>query len=161
MRPILTVGPARPVRPAAAPGWWLLAGGLLGAVGCAGPPDDRVPTQPATGRVTVAGKAAPGALVTLHPAGGGLHPRGTAGADGTFTLSTYEQGDGAPAGDYRVTVVWPDPDFKPRTPGEVEELRAGGQAPDKLRGRYAGPESSGLTATVGPGPNELGPLELK
>jgi hypothetical protein len=34
-------------------------------------------------------------------------PFGTAGADGSFGLTTSRPGDGAPAGEYRVTVIWP------------------------------------------------------
>src|SRR5262249_46886055 len=36
-------------------------------------------------------------------------PVGRVGADGRFRLSTYLTGDGAPAGDYTVLVVWPGP----------------------------------------------------
>src|SRR5262249_3428590 len=76
---------------------------------------------------------------------------GFARADGSFELSTNKPGDGAPAGRYRVSIVWSrtDPD----------DNRSRG--PDLLRGRYARPEKSGLQVEVKEGPNQLAPFELQ
>ena len=71
-------------------------------------------------------------------------------ADGTFTLSTYTANDGAPQGEYLVTVVWPDPPRDAR----------GRPGPNRLPERYAQPETSGLRARVADGPNEF-TFELK
>jgi hypothetical protein len=69
-------------------------------------------------------------------------------ADGKFELRTFRPGDGAPAGEYKVTVSWSGPPS------------ADGSATDRLRGRYATPEKTELTATVADAPNELQPFEL-
>jgi hypothetical protein len=133
----------------------LLAGVGLLAVGLSscGLTDTRKPTFAVTGKVVDHGKPVPHATVVFHPADDAgpdaVKPRGTTTADGTFTLTTYDGNDGAPAGEYRVT---------------VEQWLAG--RPDegpssRLPAKYAKPESSGLTATVGAGPTELKPFEVK
>src|SRR5262245_35683473 len=72
----------------------------------------RAPVYPVTGQVLLdgSGKPAAGATVIFHPAKGATDsaPRAVGQADdqGTFTLTTYEKGDGAAAGDYVVTVEW-------------------------------------------------------
>ena len=128
---------------------WLtaLALSLIAVCGCGGSAEDRTPVFPAKGKVTVAGKAAERAQVVFHPvADAGPNtprPTGVVGADGTFTLSTYTEGDGAPAGEYVVTVVWPE-----------SASAIGGDADtggDRLGGRYANPKTSGLKATVADG----------
>jgi hypothetical protein len=53
-----------------------------------------------------------GALVVFHPVDPefgkriGGKPFGKVNDDGTFTLTTYTKGDGAPEGEYGVTVDW-------------------------------------------------------
>ncbi|MEW4568595.1 carboxypeptidase regulatory-like domain-containing protein [Tautonia sp. JC769] len=142
----------------------------LGLIGCSRETDGeaRPPLVPAEGRATVEGAPAIGARVMLHPTdpelvGLGLFPHGTVDDSGAFVLSTYEQADGAPAGRYRVTVTWPDLDYRPRSPLEREELALGGSPPDRLRGRYADPDLSGLELTIegdGSSPQALPPIEL-
>lgn len=106
---------------------------------------------PVTGKVTLAdGRPIERATVVLHPVGGAgdaVKPRGTVAADGTFTLTSLTTGDGAPAGEYRVTV----------------ELWLAGSRPDdppvnRLPAKFADPGKSGLTVTVNQGPTELKPL---
>ena len=99
----------------------------------------------------VNGKPAVGAFVLFIPALESANspdprPRATVGDDGSFRLSTYGTEDGAPAGDYLVTVTWP-------LDGRDDE--------DKLRGRYAEPGRSKLKATVKEGPTEVPPFRLK
>lgn len=125
---------------------------LLG-VGCNGPRTAAV--YPVTGTLTVSGTPAAKAMVAFHPlneiASQPVLPVATTGPDGTFRLMTYVAGDGAPAGDYVVTVVWPD-DSQPRD--ECEDVLRH----DRLGARYADPAKSPWHVTVGPGPNEL-PLQ--
>jgi hypothetical protein len=85
-------------------------------------------------------------------------PRGRADRDGHFTLTTYEFGDGAPAGEYVVTIIWraPLPGASPHD--EVLEYAAGG--PDQLEGRYADPATSPLRVTIKPESNELAPFDV-
>lgn len=131
---------------------------LAVSLGCGG--DDRVKLYPVTGIVTVKGQPAEGAQVVLFLADeslrGGGHPlpSGVTGPDGTFSLSSFKPNDGAPAGDYQVTIVWPEEvKINPNNP-ETPPAR------DRLKDRYAAPAQSGLTATVEAGPTELKPFEL-
>lgn len=138
-------------------------------VGCEGQSSDpeRVPVFTTLGRVTVNGQPVAGANVRFHPADVeqakvGLFPQATTDADGNFKLSTYGQMDGGPAGDYKVTVTWPDVDFKPQTGEQREALLEGGEKPDKFRGKYANPETSRLKATIlSEDDQELSPIESK
>jgi hypothetical protein len=112
---------------------------------------------PVTGEVRLGGKPAENALVVFHPATGdlpgGLRPSGRTGADGKFCLSTYESGDGAPVGEYRVTISLPKP---PAGPNPDLDL-----APDRLKGRYANPATSKLHARIEDQENVLAPFEVK
>src|SRR5262249_21168952 len=72
----------------------------------------RRPTHPVVGKVVLNGQPVAGACgVFASTAKEPRPPRADAftEADGSFVLSTYEAGDGAPVGDYKVTVVWRKP----------------------------------------------------
>lgn len=106
-------------------------------------------TYSATGSVTVNGEKAEGAIVMLFPAGEPVDKRnskpwGQVDADGTYRLGTYDREDGAPVGDYEVTLVW-----------------SAGLSPDRLKGAYNSPAKSVMTVTIAPGTNELPPIELE
>lgn len=128
----------------------LCLSGLL-ACGCG---SGRKPVFPITGKVLVNGKPAAHAMVVFHPVGENgpdvVKPRGKVETDGSFTLTTYDGNDGAPAGDYQVT---------------VEQWLSSGKADEgpsnRLPARYAKPDTSGLTAKVNPTPNTLEPFALK
>lgn len=111
-------------------------------------------TYPATGRVTINGQPAEGAVVTLHPTGQKVDQRnskpwGIVQEDGRVTLKTYEKGDGAPASQYNVTIKWPEDLSKPST-----------AMTDRLGGRFSRPERSQWTVTIEEGENELEPIEI-
>lgn len=116
--------------------------------------------HPTFGRVTVNGAPAPGAEVVLYGATqeltgkGTIPPEGVADEDGVFHLQSYEPADGAPAGKFKVSVIWLE-----EPPANVNFDTY--QPKDRLKGRYADPEKSGLTVEVPEGGGELPPLELK
>ena len=75
--------------------------------GSDGPPHVVVPVFPVDGKVVLGDKPAHKALVTFHasnPVAGVPLPQAVVRDDGTFSLTTYETGDGAPAGNYVVTI---------------------------------------------------------
>ncbi len=76
-------------------------------------------------------------------------PTGTVDDAGTVRLSTFAQDDGAPAGEYKVTVE------------QWTTLRPDEGPANRLPAKYAKPETSGLTATVSDRPTDLPTLELK
>jgi hypothetical protein len=71
------------------------------------------------------------------------------GADGTFQLGTYKRNDGAPPGEYDVTVTW----TKPLIPGEPDEMSL-------VPPRYLTPQTSKLHAQVKAEVNDLPPFNL-
>ncbi len=123
---------------------------------------DRPPCYPVHGEIFVTqGKdrtPAAGAVVVFHPAvpASGDVPRPTAhvGEDGKFVLTTYVKGDGAPVGDYAITIEWvpprPPPPYRPKQTG------------DRLQGRYSDPRTSQMRYSVErKKDNNVPPIELK
>jgi hypothetical protein len=104
------------------------------------------------------GNPAVGALVVFHPVNSGdahaTRPLGYVDRQGAFELTTYEQGDGAPAGEYVVTIEW-----RERSPSPFGPQKEGA---DRLRGRYSDPKTSKLRAVVQRrGQNELPAMRLE
>lgn len=78
---------------------------LLPCLLMAGCGDGRPPmAAPVTGRVLLDGKPLEFGGIMFQPSGG-PPARGQIGADGQFSLSTYEPGDGAPIGKHQVRVT--------------------------------------------------------
>jgi hypothetical protein len=120
-----------------------LLAAALAAPGCGGPR-----LSPVRGQVFYKGEPAAGALLAFHPKGPAAapnRPTATVGPDGSFTVSTFAADDGAPDGEYGVTVVWLRPPAGAAK--AIDPERAAG-ATDRLNGRYANPNSPKLTATV-------------
>lgn len=122
--------------------------------GCSGK-GDHLPVNHVKGTLFINDKPAPGAKVVLHPWSNpsfppGLRPSAEVGADGSFEISTYGTGDGAPAGDYIITVSWPMPKDDPQ-----DEF-----PPDRLKNAYSDPRSAKFRAQIKPGENELPPLKI-
>src|SRR3954452_23234255 len=76
----------------------------LGIVlGCSN--SSRPPRYPVTGTVTYQGKPLAGAVITFVPTGAdGEAASAFSDADGKYALTTWEAGDGARPGEYRVKV---------------------------------------------------------
>jgi hypothetical protein len=116
--------------------------------------DDHKPVFPVRGQVFFQDKPASGALVLFHPVNDpdpqAPRPRGRVDPDGAFVLSTYAVSDGAPAGDYVVTIDW----RQPTIPGR------GGGGPSLLPPQYSTPEASPLRATVREETNDLALFQI-
>jgi hypothetical protein len=128
----------------------------LTIAGCA-EADNRKPTYPVKGRITVDGKPPGSALqVECHPVAGIDTRNPTVSRTetdelGNFQISTYAAGDGVPAGDYVLTVTWLTFNLMSRDYS----------GPDKLNDRYSDPEKSEIKVTVMPGePTDLGEIKL-
>jgi len=108
------------------------------------------------GKVTVDGKAVGELQVALHDASGPdtkqpTYPQGFTNPDGTIRISTYEEGDGAPAGEYNVTFSWQ----------EYNLISRGFSGPDKLNKKYSDPKTTPIKLSLGQGKsNDLGTVEL-
>ena len=110
--------------------------------------------QPVRGQVLFEGQPAEGVQVVFQPTSEmngreKLISSGKTGADGSFTLTTYPDGEGAPVGDYIVLASW-----YPSNAREVENAR------NKLPAKYANAAEPVLKATVKIGENQLEPFRL-
>ncbi|HQZ66277.1 MAG TPA: hypothetical protein PLY87_14410 [Planctomycetaceae bacterium] len=124
---------------------------LLSVMGCGEEVNERLPpVLPVTGIVLLGDKAVEGATVTFFGSGADARTAfAKTDATGKFALTTFKNGDGAPVGQYAITV----------TKVESSEPDENGVVPpDKqlLPERYGDLGTSPLTAQVTePGPNDV------
>lgn len=107
---------------------------LLAALVAAGCGETHDPTYPVTGKVTLNGQPLTTGTVTFTPENG-PSATGEIGADGTYSLITPPEREGAMPGTYQVSV-------------SAVEVDAEGLARSLLPSKYSAGQTSGLTATV-------------
>jgi hypothetical protein len=136
--------------------WWLLSILLAGAaslVSCS--KNGKLPVYPTKGKILIDGKPAKDAFIQFYPRDGigtgAPCPYGQTDENGTFALSTHVSGDGAPAGEYDVTITWP----------ARFSIMTNSWEGDKLKGRYNDRSKPSFQVTVEKKPQELPPFELK
>ncbi|WP_020468056.1 hypothetical protein [Zavarzinella formosa] len=147
-----------------------IAGLMVSLAGCGGDKGiKKVALVSAKGKISYKGKPPVGARVVLLPSKDespdAIKPYGFVAEDGTFELTTYPSAngkpDGAPPGDYLVSIRW-----TARSKSAVDEDEGGPPGPpggvqrDRLGDRYSNPKTSGLRLTVAEG-RDLEPIELK
>jgi hypothetical protein len=123
-------------------------------VGCSG--ETRLPVVPVQGLVSYQGKPLANALVVMHPVDksnpAATTCRASTKSDGTFEVTTYLANDGAPVGEYIVTV-------------ECYQLKGGNGSwepgPNILPPRYGSVATSDLKLVVQEGDNSVKKIELK
>ena len=124
------------------------------AIGCSGPKGPKC--YPVRGQVFYKGKPISEATVVMHRVRGDVEgnqkPIAYTATDGTFQITTMTRGDGAPPGDYVITIEL----RAPQTIGE-EVVRNGAHM---LPVQYSRPESSGQKFTVVEGENEIPAIKL-
>lgn len=121
-------------------------------LGCGGPdgPQWNTTPHPVSGKIIYDGKPAQGVVVGLLPIDAPMppaipqNPSATTNADGSFTLTTFKEGDGACEGRYQVLLTW-----MATVDEDKEEARK-----DKLLGWYDAAHSS-IYFTVKPGTNTI------
>jgi hypothetical protein len=135
----------------------LTIGGLCFVLLCSSCGDGRKAVYLVRGEVLdAADKPATGAVVVFNPVNPDpkdpLKPVGKVDDSGHFSLTSYKENDGAPVGEYTVTITWPTPRKTPMDP----------DLGDQLKGRYATPEKSTIRATVEKkGANDVPTIHLK
>ena len=126
---------------------------LAVACGCGPADEERPPLHRAQGSLWINNQPAEGAMLVFHRIGEpsfdarGTRPTASVDAEGNFSLTTYQAGDGAPAGEYQVAILWFD---EPQSSSPW----------DKLGGRLANPNRSGIQVTVEPGRDSLEPIRI-
>jgi hypothetical protein len=129
----------------------VVAAGLIAGCGT----QDGVALFPVEGELKWNGQPLAGAQIVFHPrvAKAKVPPaRAQTDASGKFKLTTFVTHDGAPVGDYSVTV-----EYFPLEQ-QRDEFVAGRNA---LPAKYASPATTDLRLHVAEGPNRIGALEIK
>jgi len=129
---------------------------VLASVGCS--QQISIPqTVPVRGMVASHQKPVPGVTVKFHPQFDmgrvKFIPNGETDREGMFTLSTGEGGNGAPLGDYVVTLEKLKVTHDPQQSSIEVEV-------DEWQGKYADPATSTWKVTVKDGTNDLKPFEI-
>ncbi|WP_373653146.1 MULTISPECIES: hypothetical protein [unclassified Schlesneria] len=129
---------------------WMVLGGLISGCAPAQQGGPRIETTPVTGIVEVDGEPAENLLVECHPLPGTetiKYPlTALTDAEGRFSMSMYQAGDGLPEGTYNLAFVWEEMGIPPK---------------DRLKGAYADPKKSKHQLTVVSGEsNDIGLIEL-
>ncbi len=109
------------------------------------------PLYAVQGKVLVDGEPVENLHVAFHPlddAKNPFCPVGRTNSQGIFHLTTRHDADGAPAGEYRVTFVWPD--------GTIDECECPDPLlHDQLRGFYANANQSTRQVSVNSSSNSF------
>ena len=140
----------------------LLATSIAAAIGCSKSRDsNQLPVFPVTGHLSVNGQTPNGAFVVLHPKNGTgtapngevVHPRAVVKPDGSFVIGTYGADDGAPPGEYSMTIEW----------RKIVRSSDGSPVlgPNVVPVKYARPQSSPVSIMIAEKSNELDPIKVK
>lgn len=155
----ITAPPHLPIRQVA------LATFVITSIALAGCGEQTDPTRlqvfPAKGQISFKGQSPVGASVVLFPKTAApkgsdaplVCPRGRVQSDGTFALTSYKADDGAPAGEYSVTLEWHK---LVKAPDGQPDL-----GPNLLPAQFSRPEKSPLVVKIAAGANTLAPIVLK
>jgi hypothetical protein len=120
---------------------------------------NKLPLFPVTGKVVMDGQPMVGATIIFNPVtpfpekSAPQLPHAVVGDDGSFTASTYQKDDGAPAGDYKITVSWR---------GNVEGLsnEQKDDLPEKAPDSMQTPRTSKIRVKIKEQPNALATWDL-
>jgi hypothetical protein len=120
-------------------------------VGCG---ESWVEVFPVSGTVKFDGQTPHGAQIVLHPVAppgpDAVAPTGSVNADGSFVITSYTNGDGAPPGEYAATIQWYKFDEK-----------LGGPGGNVLPAEYATPKTTPIKVSVqAGGPTQLEPITI-
>lgn len=125
----------------------------IALIGCGSGPRDGLSKYPVHGKVLINGAPQAGIVVRFvlsaeeKTKSSGRYPVGVTDTNGEFRLSTNGTEDGAVAGEYAVTFLWPERKDPP--------------VGDHFRGAYSRADSPPFRATVNPEKNELGTYDLE
>ena len=124
--------------------------------GCSKPKDPWEITHPATGQVSFKGRPISDAELTFFPEDksfpDSVRPKAKTTADGTFVAWTNAQGDGVPAGSYKVTIVHNEVSI---SNGTIVAK------PNDLPVKYSKRDTTDIQVQIAPGTNAIPAIELK
>lgn len=128
---------------------------MFGSVcGCGG---SNRPTASVSGKVTWNGNPVTAGELLFDPQSGGDYPgksgAGAIRADGTYSVSTYRQNDGAVLGEHRVSYAAPPPTFQKGAPAASSGDRS--TEGDPVASPFRGLRPKNATVTVSRGVNTI------
>jgi hypothetical protein len=129
----------------------IVAASIVTAGGCSKRRVNRPQTFPVKGVVTMGGEPLAGATVMFNPvASGGSGAIALTDDQGRYKLTTFDSGDGAVAGEYRVAFV---KTIFPKQEGVDPMVAMSGDPKNVLPLKLADSEKSGFKATVAERPD--------
>jgi hypothetical protein len=122
---------------------------------CTGKENENPPTYKVVGKVTYQGKPVSDATLIFKKLDQSRGAVGETDSDGQFRLTTYSLDDGAPSGDYQVSIMCYEKPKLNASEAEMYHLK------NKLPAKFEDPKKSGLTAKVAENNQNVVNFELK
>jgi hypothetical protein len=123
------------------------------------------PTAPVSGKITINGKPVTQGRISFHPTTGERPALANIQPDGSYSLTTFERGDGALLGHHKVSIKstrienapsLPAKDFQEEAKQAAEVAKKGGpQLVFIVDKKYYDDRTTDLEAEVRPGENEI------
>ena len=133
-------------------------------LGCGEEPSFKttVPVFPASGKILYQGKPLAGVVLLFHSTDFNqkIKSQATADDDGKFVVTTFKSADGAPEGDYIITLVVPSNESDSTREDAATESRLRKEGPVRFPSKYQNPTTSPLKVKVTKNQPDLGVLGI-
>ena len=121
-----------------------------------------VPVFPASGKIIHLGKPLAGVILIFHSTDVNqkIKSQATTDNDGKFVATTFKTADGAPEGDYTITLVVPSNESDSSREDAATEGQFRKEGPVRFPSKYQNPSTSPLKVKVTKNEPDLGILEI-
>ena len=121
-----------------------------------------VPVFPASGKIIHLGKPLAGVILIFHSTDVNqkIKSQATTDNDGKFVATTFKTADGAPEGDYTITIVVPSNESDSSREDAATEGQFRKEGPVRFPSKYQNPATSPLKVKVTKNQPDLGILEI-
>ena len=121
-----------------------------------------VPVFPTSGKILYQGKPLAGIILIFHPADENqkIKSQATTGDDGKFVATTFKTADGAPEGDYTITLTVSSNESDSAREDAAIERKSRKEGQVRFPPKYQNPATSSLKVKVTKNQPDLGILEI-
>jgi len=121
-----------------------------------------VPVFPASGKILYQGKPLAGIILIFHPADVNqkIKSQATTGEDGKFVATTFKTADGAPEGDYTITLTVSSNESDSAREDAAIERKSRKEGQVRFPPKYQNPATSSLKVKVTKNQPDQGILEI-
>ena len=121
-----------------------------------------VPVFPASGKILNQGKPLAGVILLFHSSDVNqkIKSQATTDDDGKFVTTTFKTADGAPEGDYIITLVVPSNESDSTREDAATEKQFRKEGPVRFPSKYQNPTTSPLKVKVIKNQSDLGILKI-